>query len=600
VGEASTKSKSSTQQQHQQQHKRLVLQPESTYCGLQPSPAHFYPFMPSLPSEPVLKSRKVYGSIDRIHTSLVGYLHTPPTTSSGIVQAKENEPIYILLQEAFKEEKSGASPRSDSIGISIGELRQTITTMDKNRIISDWYGVCALIKRQHDFLKQNCENMERWCRDNFSKEDFAEVYTPSKKRKDIEGTAALSLLKTFKKREIKVKISFTGLKDPKMSAYVLAVFPPSFLTNEVTVADETESKHTAHVKKKAQPASSSTSLHDGKATDLNSPNSKIKPPQPLSYANMKPPRRRRNVAEMITRTARELSKTNASQIENSRNLIGCHEAELEKVLSQNSTCGINTAAMWEWVELSGFFNDFCMKEVEDNLRDIRSIKMTVNDDIVNKQSVQMPLLSNPRGNSNIADVPVYERLQSLLVDVQSLDDDENDCNDAKIYLSDESIHEVCSTLDFIDMASFTIEERACIVLRSFGFSDIDTVESVSYPAKSVISGSRSGKEDYDDKGVLNGKEPMRKTIESESVALDDIICAMKSELSYVEKTNDGRVAYLESVSSQYRRSKKDKLLHNEREASLIAKCQQLLRKSKENKAKNGATTRKDDSLALPW
>lgn len=601
ASEACTKSKSSTQQLQ----KRLILPQESTYCGLQPSPTQFYPFMPALPTEPVLKSRKIYGSIDRIHTSLVGYLHTPPTASSGIVQAKENEPVFHLLQEAFKEEKSSAaSLRLESIGVSIGELRQTINSMDKNRIISDWYGVCALIKRQHDFLKQNCENMERWCRDNFSKEDFAEVFAPSKKRKETDGATTSSILKTFTKREIKVKISFTGLKDPKMPAFVLAVFPPLFLPNEVTIAEETETKQISVTKKKAHIPSSSTLLHDGRTSELLSPSSKIKPPQPLSYANMKPPRRRRNVAEMIARTARELSKVHSMKIEMTRKTIDRREAELQKVLSQDGTCGMNTTAMWKWVEVSEFFNDYTAEDVEDSLQDIRPIIMPCSDDgkrAIRDDRMHTFFHSGEGVEDILDDTTAYERLQSLLVDVQSQSqDDENDCCTEMMELANEAIDEICSITDFIDVSSFTLEERSCIVLRGFGFTNVFEAENTSHPLVRADFGSGKRCNGYDHNLGQNGKDRQVASAEEKSDDLDDVVAAMKSELDHVEELNDYRVTYLESASFHYGQLRKDRMQQSERDVGLISKCQQLMRKSKELKAKSGATIRKDDSLALPW
>ncbi len=594
TSEASTKNKSSSQQ-------RPIFKAESTYCGLQPSPTHFYPFMPALPTEPVLKSRKVYGSIDRIHTSMVGHLHTPPTTSSGIRLAKEHEPLFLLLQEAFKEEKSvAAALRLESIGISIGELRQTITSMDKNRITSDWYGVCSLIKRQHDFLKQNCDNMERWCRDNFSKEDFAEVYAPSKKRKDNEVAATFSILKTFTKREIKVRISFTGLKDPKMTAYMVAVLPPLFLPNDLTTADETETKQPSNTKKKSQAPSSLASLHDGRVPELISPSSKVNPPLPLSYANMKPPRRRKNVAEMITRTARELSKIQSLRIENTRKTIDRREAELQKISSQDSAQGIHTAAMWKWVELSGFFNDFSAKDVEDSLQDIRSIAVPFGNGTTEDQT-QSILKLGKGDDDNADDASVYDRLQSLLVDVQSQDDNKSDCSTELVGFSDENIYETCIITEFVDMSSLTLEERSCIILRNFGCTNVHATEEVELPADRTELISLKKCKYSEDRRVQNKKDQQQQaTIEKQSDDLDDVIASMKSELIHLEEINDERVTYLELAAFQYRRLRQDKALQSERETGLIAKCQQLMRKSKELKAKSVATIRKDDSLALPW
>ena len=588
--ETSTKNKSSSQQ-------RPIFKAESTYCGLQPSPTHFYPFMPALPTEPVLKSRKVYGSIDRIHTSLVGYLHTPPTTSSGIKHAKEHEPLFLLLQEAFKEEKSvAAALRLESIGISIGELRQTITSMDKNRIISDWYGVCSLIKRQHDFLKQNCDNMERWCRDNFSKEDFAEVFAPSKKRKENEVAATFSILKTFTKREIKVRISFAGMKDPKMPAFIVAVLPPLFLPNDLTTKDETETKQPSNTKKKSQAPSSLTSLQDGRVPDLIFPSSKANPPLPLSYANMKPPRRRKNVAEMITRTARELSKIQSLRIENTRKTIDRQEAELQKISSQDNAQGIHTAAMWKWVELSGFFNDFSAKDVDDSLQDIRSIAVPAVTGTEDDQT--QSILKLGKGDDESADdATVYDRLQSLLVDVHFQDDNTSDCSTEGMDYGDENINEICNITEFVDMSSLALEERSCIILRNFGFTNVHTTEDIELPVDSTESTSLKK---FKHSEHQNKKGQRQASAAKQSDDLDDVIASMKSELAHLEEINDERITYLESAAFQYRRLRQNKALQSERETGLIAKCQQLMRKSKELKAKSVATIKKDDSLALPW
>jgi hypothetical protein len=615
VSESSLKGKASASStQPPQQSQRVALQPQSSYCGLSPSSTHFYPFMPSLPTEPALKSRKVYGTIDRIHTSLVGYLHTPPTTTTGILPVKENEPLFQLLQEAFKEEKSGSlaanSVRSESIGIALGDLRRTISTLDKNRLVGDLYATCALLQRQHDFLKQNCENMERWCRDSFSAEDFSFVFVPStKQRKATEAASVFSILKTFTKRELKVKVLCTGVKDPKMAGFCQALLPPYFLPHEVIPPpDDKETKAPISTKKKSHPLLDSTNPQD-KVSDFLVHNAKIKPPQPLSYANMKPARRRRNVAEMIARTARELEKAYTSRIESRKRTIERKEDDLQKLASQDNLCGIHTAGMWKWLELSGYFNDTTESEIQERLDDFRP-QVKYHDVWTTSK------LANRRQNMSIAGDGVYkdeenesvfDRLQSLLVDVDSGDNDDNDMDGKSI--EDADLYEIFHATETADLSLLTLDERSFIQLRKIGLVDNltssalvgDTATGTS-DVLTVLADEVQKPLKQDFPIVENGWNHCSTSPEHEDCNedLDDAITAMKVELAQVEKMNDQRVSFLDTVSRLSCLSNQDKQLRGEREISLIAKCQLMMRKSKEMKVKSSAMNRKDDNLALPW
>jgi len=75
---------------------------------------------------------------------------------------------------------------------------------------------------------------------------------------------------------------------------------------------------------------------------------------------------------------------------------------------------------------------------------------------------------------------------------------------------------------------------------------------------------------------------------------------MIEELAVVNEFNNKRTAFLESAARSYRRAEGDQGRRNE-EAGIISKCQQLLKKNKEMKGKNGkAKTAKNDEFALPW
>jgi hypothetical protein len=150
-------------------------------------------------------------------------------------------------------------------------------------------------------------------------------------------------------------------------------------------------------------------------------------------------------------------------------------------------------------------------------------------------------------------------------------------------------------------------------LRRFGLVDDDRifssfVISTSEPISvtNILNETCDALPSFQDDpmGVENGwSSHISTSRESENDSddlVDDVIAAMKEDLKEVEDLNGRRVAFLEKIARFSSRSIQDKQQRSEREASLIAKCQLLLRKAKELKAKSGLANRKDDSLALPW
>ena len=214
-------------------HPGLVQGP---YCGMKLSNTLFYPFLPALPSEvTIMKSGKIYHLVDRMHTAFVKHLQSPPGITDAVKPSREVESVFQLMQEAYKEEKPALSDdngnvdsktsevaRASVVGNAIGALRKSIAQLEVPKLAVDWYAVCALLQRQHDFLKLNSENMERWCKDNFSQTDYEAVYleqegqdeqhqNQSKKRKAGEMEKC-SVLLSIGKREFRVKIHCTGFK----------------------------------------------------------------------------------------------------------------------------------------------------------------------------------------------------------------------------------------------------------------------------------------------------------------------------------------------------------------------------------------------------
>ena len=85
-----------------------------------------------------------------------------------------------MLEAATDEKSSNAlstdaysQNKAETVGTSVATTRKTVESLEKTRQSQDLLAVCALLQRQHDFLKQNAANMERWCHDNLTEEEFA-------------------------------------------------------------------------------------------------------------------------------------------------------------------------------------------------------------------------------------------------------------------------------------------------------------------------------------------------------------------------------------------------------------------------------------------
>lgn len=598
----------------QQSMSRPTL-PQNTYCSLSPSNTLFYPFMPALPTDLTIKSRKVYPAIDRIHSSFAtNILSQTNATTSGPV-AKETDAIFHLLQEAFKEEKpigtANQQPknknRSEVVGNAIGALRKTITGFDSNRLITDWFTVCGLLQRQHDFLKQNGENMERWCRDHFSGEDYASVYMPHSISARSDATAKISILKYFTTRELKVKLLCNGYKDPKMSGPLRATLPQHFRMDDIT--DTLTAKPVSKSKKRklATPSISMMIVSAKSATDPHSSSGTFKSKQSsvhqsLSYVNMKPARRRKNVAEMLARTARELENGHMTKLDILQRSVDRHESDLQKFVDQDNITGIHTTCMWKWLELAGFFNNVSegvLAQLQEELRP-QNVKNAATILGMTRLSTRSPAVRGEGSDERKRDDSLWERLQSLLVEEGDHDGVHDDAFHENLSMMD--LNEYFASDVIVDLSQLTLDERAFFHLQKCGLEKepnrhILIRDSVVDKSTFVETGTLSSGTITDTNSADGGKDPVETA--EEDGTLDNAINAMTYELMQLDGVNNRRVEFLMTLSSSTG-SAEDQKRKNEQESSLITKCQQLIRRSKEMKPKSGAMTKKDDSFALPW
>ena len=558
---------------------------QSSFCGLAPSNTLFYPFMPALPAELALKNRKNYPSLDRILTSFMSRMSTPSNNSEakGFISAKESEPIVHLLQDSFKEEKASSvtapsANKNDTIGRAVGHARRIIAQMDQPRLTGDLFAACALLKKQYDFLEQNFSNMERWCKDNFSEEDFLSVFTPSHSQRKI--TMPPTVLASFGSINLKVKIVCPGFKKPKEapSGPLAAVLPLDYAIPRGLVPVELPPP------RKRRPPSNSELKQ---VTASTATTKKI-----LPYAQMNAKQRCKSVSELVTKTARELESKYYQKLEGRRQTLDRHELELRKLVKEDEALQpIHTTAMWRWLDKSGYCSVLTEEDIYQRLDGLWSPDLPRP-----TRDFQRGKLRYLGAKSNcIKDGVLFDRLQSLLVE-EGTDEEDNEDND-DIYRDLYVNHRDPS---MIDLSDFTVDERASLHLAGVGLVDND------FPSSFTSVGNVKDGEPTTQRptSVVSGhhEEDNHATLAEHAASghggdeLEDTILSMEASLDQVNRTNNRRVGFLWSRELPHSSSKTKSA-----EEALIAKCQQLLKKTKEMKVKNGKPkSTKNDDLALPW
>jgi hypothetical protein len=629
-----------------------------SFCGILPSSTLFYPFMPALPSEPNLKSRKAYAVLDKIHTSFVGQLHSTAastTTETAAANdntadaadkksssnatggksggkdakpAKQSEVIFQLVEEAFKEDRPAGEvesavvvpslQRSEAIGTAIGATRSAIVQLDQRKIIGDLYAVCGLMQRQYDFLKQNADNMERWCKRNLPPDEYAEVYLPPKakpipdaapatnKRKRID--LQMPLLGSFASRTIKVKVLCNGYSEPKASPLV-AILPMIFSPDDTAKAPTlpvAKGKKTKKQKGAPGPASSAVAPSTTtKATSVTTKSGAQAQPQ-VSYANMKPMRRRKNVAEMVARTARELEMTYRLKLDIRMQAIERYDRDVRKVITDDNIRVNHTVGMWKWIDAAGYFADIAEGEARQRISEIQS-QDSVARAAREKGGRTTPAVVAaathgaelmPMASSN----SMFDRLQNLLFDEGGSSDDEND---EDISGDDNELEEQYDPQKAAIIENLNLDERAFLILNSVGIkvADLFTPASILRATASKAAPAAAATSSKSSKPTIPAPDfhglPIPTNIgDNGKTELDETIEKMILELSATNQTNDRRAAFLEAASQAVQTTAEEQTRKREYETRLITECHLLLRRTKELKEKEAA--KKNKALALPW
>lgn len=621
--------------------------PQSSYCGLKPSSTLFYPFLPTLPNEPSIKNRKQYPVLDRINTVFMGFINATSATknAAGGAPVNDTEEAFRLMLDTLKDlNPSGGQPtekddKKTAISNAIGSLRQTVTGMDKHTLAMDLFSTCSLLKRQHDFLQLNLSNMDRWCKENFSEADYDATYgDPEKKEKEV---VVESLLKTFKKPLIKVKIKCSGFKEPKLSGPLFAFLPASIVPPGP--GDISKEKKTTKKRKSAALSSSEPSLLPPTIPVVAAPVVE-KEVVIKTYAEQRPKQRRQLITDHIAHTAKELEAACIISTVARCQAIDRRHTDLKKMVDEDEVLVIHTAAMWQYIDKAGYFSDFTEEALNDTLRSVWApeVKSNAGRDIPFDVPRAAARIQNGNDtNSSDEEQLLFDRLQSLLVDEQAdsddeLDDDDEDEDESFLHDNfDESIEVLSLPPRFIgpafaDLASLNLHERAYLHLRRSGLcehqaypilksnagreaqdqalpvtsnSNLENqalpVQSNSSDISEMVASERDTS--WGRETTVAAEEGISEESSAEKETLEDIVKRMSADLRDLNKINNSRASFLENVARTRLATTRDAKKKAGEEMALIAKCHQLLKRSKDHKAKpSKPKVATKDEYALPW
>ncbi|KAL3940752.1 MAG: hypothetical protein SGBAC_004759 [Bacillariaceae sp.] len=616
---------------------RPLPKQEQTFCGLQPSKIMFYPFMESVPPEPNLKNKKVYPGFEKISSTFTNSMVKPLETveEDEFSQSLNMEsPVFALISETFaaisdKERQNFNDEKKEALLKTIPHMRKYISKYDRQKVVADVYALLGLLGRQYSFLQTSLDNMQAWCQTEFSPQDYKATYEKCERNKATKH-------QRWKKPIIKVNVTCPGFRG---QGPLTAILPQSVVIVHTSVVPEPTAAAAAPAAASgpgagganaAAASSSSSTKKKNKTKPSATTNTPPVPAAPKTYAQCSPQQRRSMIAERVTEIASELQEKHRQE-----QLKQDSGAKKPFTVTEDET--LSTQRMWDFIEIKKFHKIPSSSLLSMESLHIRPNKVVLSDPAKIRgcqqrqqqhlhpqhlqQQVEIERVTLPQntvqgvvppvpgpetdaskdmkkkqqseddGKMTISSNSLFDRLQSLLVEE---DDDENDiAGDEMDSDSDDSSHEgddeslgfldesdededitdpmQAPNLPVIDLSSLSLEERTFIHLSKTGL-----MGSSLYPkAHLVLSSAEENSDDHD---------------------FCNVIGSMTEDLSEITARNNARVQFLESAVISMDLPNAKQL--EDQQNSLITKCQNLIKRSKE-KAKKNSSKKKDD-LNLPW
>lgn len=715
---------------------------DRNFCGLSPSPTLFYPFMPSLPHEPSMRRcHKLYRLMDEIHAAYQG-LQSTWGDSVGEGRLNDNEPLYKLLQaewEAHHHYAHGGHPpegknpsASAALPSNLYKAKKGTAELSRADLASELKSILSLVGRQHDFLAQNLENMERWCRAKFSESEYSAIYggagqTGGVKRRrasssastiapaavkvlspggttmsspishqppqpelagmamqlpprslsdtarDEQGSSTLPVkageqhamtleLSPLHRPIVKVKVKCTGFKEPKMSGVLVAhlqvphgaaaspIAPLSAVsmdenTYSVTGADLATLRSTGVLKQKQLP--------DGTISGRTSPHG-VTEEVVVPYSHRTPSERRQQIVEAISSKAKLLERELVAKDAAQSAKLDAQAKELDEIVQNDEFVMCNTRAMWSWFEKSSYLKEFTKDDIREVFRhawqpelggwDIDWYKADpmIVKGLADRNRAKEAWAADVRANkkkrthSAVCSSPLFDRLQSLLVEEEGSDEESADPEEGHgidavtdryendISRATASVHHTVipvtpsgvvtptpsstnpSSDNELDLSALSLDQRTYIQLRSLRLVD---TPFLPFASPAVVEDYCSASDDEDE--VVSPENPAPTNFRDLTPAhplkenkndIDNVLCAMQADLFSIHHETNSRTARLQSAATVYL-AELDRVRRMEEENTVvITKYQQLMKK--QNETKKAAAARAKSSKKgedwIPW
>merc|ERR1712238_46993 len=335
---------------------------------------------------------KAYPVLDRLTSALTSQIVNTLKLKDGALptQVTEDSPIFKLMLETYegddkdKDKHKFSSEKRAALLRGILHVRKMIDKSDKNNLVRDIFGMCGLLTREYNFLKQTLDNMKTWCKNDFDDDRYKEAY---------ESPIEQPKVSKWKCPVVRIRIVCNGYKEPKNSQPLFAILSALLVEGStgkpttpstIIAAPKPAIVSAVELKKAISTTVSSTPLPTISTTVpttilstvstaakvsmiitkkkrrekvMDKTKLKVLPvtppapapaptlPVPKTYSDSTPFSRREQIIERVAQLALELE--NSQQKENNAGRLDCIPQEEP---------ALHTTRMWEWLQSVGFQN----------------------------------------------------------------------------------------------------------------------------------------------------------------------------------------------------------------------------------------------------
>ena len=513
------------------------------HCGLDPNTTLFYPFMP-LPAEVAMRRlQKNFPGLEKIHVHLMrtsdavapgksAAAMNGATETATSVSDDNNNPLFRLfvdhlgaldaLQSSSKaaavatssadgSTETQAPPGPEELNINIykhlGEARKEISGINNTQLRDEVMKVLLLTRRQSNFLSTSIFNMDTWCKEHLSEIEYEEGFvdeTPGTDRHSKQGAPqpgnVLPVLSSMTPMFVNIRVKCKGFRESASQTARLSGGPlVAQLPIHPDVAHGPGSAGTTPPSKRRRKSSSGIASM----------------PSHVSYEFLTIPERRRLVARAISTQAFEL-EDRQKEVMSKRGAFRKESSDkIAQIIKDDPVQICHTTTLWQIMKHSPYIFDITEEDVREGLAEVWQPELGSREMHWGEIPAVRIFRSHPsrkrkreevgqkkESEDKLPPTKLFDRLQSLLVDVGSDDDEDNGANPdpdinvnpngredsfvntASFFVSDPNREPPLSTFakrsgdTLLDLSKLTLDQRAYLQLRALGLADAPLLPSL--------------------------------------------------------------------------------------------------------------------------